>query len=124
MTPYYNTDIVGMATSIVIKVNIIVGASVSQHHPLTDALNKTRLITIVKITDNEFMEQVHSFQFDILGRSINENCCILLVAYIVVLMLHGHTNVKLISYEKEVYIDNKLGNNMRITDISNHTFRP
>ena len=27
-------------------------------------------------------------------RSINENCCILLVAYIVVLMMHGLTNVK------------------------------
>jgi hypothetical protein len=28
-------------------------------------------------------------------RSLNENCCILLVAYIVVLMMHGLTNVKL-----------------------------
>jgi len=27
-------------------------------------------------------------------RSINENCCIMLVAYIVVLMMHGLTNVK------------------------------
>jgi len=27
-------------------------------------------------------------------RSINENCCILLVAYIVVLMMHGFTSVK------------------------------
>jgi hypothetical protein len=27
-------------------------------------------------------------------RSINENCCILLVAYIVILMMHGLTNVK------------------------------
>jgi hypothetical protein len=29
-----------------------------------------------------------------LKRSINGNCCILLVTYTVVLMMHGHTNIK------------------------------
>jgi len=29
-------------------------------------VNTTRLITIVKMMDNKFMEQVHSFKFDIL----------------------------------------------------------
>ena len=31
-----------------------------------------------------------------LKRSINGNCCILLIAYIVILMIHGLTNVKFI----------------------------
>jgi len=56
--------------------------------------------------------------------SIKENCCILLVAYVVFLTIYGHTNVKLISYDKEVYIDNNLDNYMRITSINNSTFRP
>ena len=66
-------------TSIVIKVKIIADASVSRPHPPTDALNKTRFITIVKIIDNKIMEQVHSLNY--LGN--------------------------LISYDKMVYIDSK-----------------
>jgi hypothetical protein len=66
-------------------VNIIADASVSQQYPPTDALNKTRFITIVKTTGNKIMEQVHSFNY--LG--------------------------DLISYDKEVYIDNKLDNYMK-----------
>jgi hypothetical protein len=86
-------------------VNIIADASVSQHHPPTDALNKIRFTTILKIMDNKIMEQIRYFNY--LGN--------------------------LISYDKEVYIDNKLDNYMKITGISNisnisnnsnNTFRP
>jgi hypothetical protein len=43
-------------------VNITADASVSQHHPPTDPLKKTRFITIVTIID-KIMEEVHSFNY-------------------------------------------------------------
>jgi hypothetical protein len=37
-------------------------------------------------------------------RSINRHCCILLVTYTIVLMMHGHTNISIVQFTNMKYM--------------------